>query len=60
MLDTYFLKKNNDYYRDPNGCISAQNVQPAIDAMTKEGYLQGAVDMGKYINTSFLPYPCKA
>jgi len=60
VLDTYFLKKNNDYYRDPNGCISAKNVQPAIDAMTKEGFLPGAVDMGKYIDTSFLPYPCKA
>ena len=45
VLDTYFLKKNNDYYRDPNGCISAKNVQPAIDAMTKEGFLPGAVDM---------------
>jgi hypothetical protein len=35
-------------------------VQPAIDAMTKEGFLPAAVDMGKYIDTSFLPHPCKA
>jgi NitT/TauT family transport system substrate-binding protein len=58
VLDTYYLK-SNDYYRDRNGCISAQNVQPAIDAMAKEGFLPSAVDMGKYIDSSFLPYPCK-
>ena len=51
--------RDNDYYRDPNGCISSKNVQPAIDAMAKEGFLPGAVDMGKYIDASFLPYPCK-
>ena len=59
VLDTYFLTPS-DYYRDRNGCISAQNVQPAIDAMAKEGFLPSPVDMGKYIDTSFLPYPCKA
>jgi NitT/TauT family transport system substrate-binding protein len=59
ILDTYFLTPR-DYYRDPSGCISAQTLQPAIDAMTKEGFLPGPVDMGKYIDTSFLPHPCKA
>jgi ABC-type nitrate/sulfonate/bicarbonate transport system substrate-binding protein len=59
ILNTYFLTPS-DYYRDPSGCIGPRNVQPAIDAMTKEGFLPAAVDMGKYIDTSFLPHPCKA
>jgi NitT/TauT family transport system substrate-binding protein len=59
VLDTYFLTPR-DYYRDRKGCITAQNVQPAIDAMAKEGFLPSAVDMGKYIDASFLPNPCKA
>jgi NitT/TauT family transport system substrate-binding protein len=59
VLDTYFLTPK-DYYRNPTGCIGPQNVQPAIDAMVKEGFLPGPVDMGKYIDTSFLPHPCKA
>lgn len=58
VLDTYFLTPK-DYYRDRNGCVSAKNLQPAIDAMTKEGFLPQRVDMGKYIDPSFLPYPCK-
>lgn len=59
ILDTYFLTPR-DYYRDPSGCISAQTLQPAVDAMTKEGFLPSPVVMGKYIDTSFLPHPCKA
>jgi NitT/TauT family transport system substrate-binding protein len=59
VLDTYFLTPS-DYYRNPTGCIGRENVQPAIDAMTKEGFLPAAVDMGKYIDTSFLPTSCKA
>jgi sulfonate transport system substrate-binding protein len=59
VLDTYFLTPS-DYYRNPTGCISRENVQPAIDAMVKEGFLPAPVDMGKYIDTSFLPTSCKA
>jgi sulfonate transport system substrate-binding protein len=59
VLDTYFLTPR-DYYRDRNGCVSVNNLQPAIDAMAKEGFLASPVDMGKYIDTSFLPFPCKA
>jgi sulfonate transport system substrate-binding protein len=59
VLNTYFLTPR-DYYRDHNACITSANVQPSIDAMVKEGFLAAPVDMGKYIDTSMLPYPCKA
>jgi sulfonate transport system substrate-binding protein len=59
ILGTYFLT-DKDYYRERTGCIDAGKLQPAIDAMAKEGFLAKPVDMGKYINTSFLPHPCKA
>jgi NitT/TauT family transport system substrate-binding protein len=59
VLNTYFLTPR-DYYRDRNGCIGPQNVQPSIDAMVKEGFLAAPVDMAKYIDASMLPYPCKA
>lgn len=59
VLKTYFLTPR-DYYRDRNGCITEANVQPAIDAMVKEGFLASRVEMGKFIDTSMLPYPCKA
>jgi NitT/TauT family transport system substrate-binding protein len=59
VLDTYFLT-DRDYYRERTGCIDASKLQPAIDAMAREGFLPSTVDIGKYINTSFLPSPCKA
>lgn len=59
VLNTYFLTPR-DYYRDRNGCISTANLQPSIDAMVKEGFLAAPVNMGKYIDTSMLPYPCNA
>ena len=57
VLDTYFLTPR-DYYRDPNGCLSAAAVQNPIDAMAREGLLPGSVDAAKSIDLGYLPNPC--
>ena len=57
VLDSYFAT-DRDYYRDPNGCVSAASIQKPIDAMVEEKLLDKKVDAGKYLNLSFLPKPC--
>jgi len=57
VVDSYFLTKA-DYYRDPNACVSAQLLQPLVDAMAADGLLAAPLDMAKYVDTSFLPHPC--
>jgi sulfonate transport system substrate-binding protein len=58
-LDGYFLT-HKDYYRDPNGCVSAATLQRPIDAMVEEGFLAQRVDIAKYIDTQYLPAACPA
>jgi sulfonate transport system substrate-binding protein len=58
VVDAYFLTAK-DYYRDPNACVSAGLVQTLADAMTKDGLLPQAVDMGQFVDTSYLPIACK-
>lgn len=57
LVDSYFLT-GRDYYRDPNACVRADNLQAPIDAMVAEGLLAERVDMAKYVDNSFLPFPC--
>ena len=57
VLDSYFAT-DRDYYRDPNGCVSAASIQKPIDAMVEEKLLDTKVDAAKYLNLSFLPKPC--
>jgi sulfonate transport system substrate-binding protein len=57
VLDSYFAT-SRDYYRDPNGCVSAASIQKPIDAMVEEKLLETRVDASKYLNLSFLPKPC--
>jgi NitT/TauT family transport system substrate-binding protein len=59
LVDSYFITPR-DYFRDRNACVTVKNLQGPIDAMVEEGFLPAKVDMSKYIDTSFLPYPCKA
>jgi len=59
VLDSYFMT-NRDYYRDPNGCITAPIIQTPIDAMYHEGLLEKPVKVADYINTSYLPNSCPA
>ncbi len=59
VLDSYFMTKK-DYYRDPNGCITAPIIQTPIDAMYQQGLLQSPVKVADYINTSYLPAACPA
>jgi sulfonate transport system substrate-binding protein len=58
-LEGYFLT-HKDYYRDPNGCVSAATLQRPIDAMVEEGFLAQRVDIAKYIDTGYLPAACPA
>ncbi len=59
VLDSYFAT-SRDYYRDPNGCISADLIQKPIDAMVSENLIAQSVDIAKYISTSYLPAACPA
>jgi sulfonate transport system substrate-binding protein len=58
-LDGYFMTPR-DYYRDPNGCLTAAAVQAPIDAMAREGLLDGKVDVRQHLDLSFLPNACPA
>jgi sulfonate transport system substrate-binding protein len=58
-LDSYFMTER-DYYRDRNGCVGVKSIQTPIDAMHSEGFIDRAVKVADYINTSYLPYPCSA
>lgn len=58
VLASYFMSPN-DYYRDPEGCVSAQVIQTPVDAMHREGFIERPVDIAKYLNMSYLPNPCK-
>ncbi|HZP79093.1 MAG TPA: ABC transporter substrate-binding protein [Pseudolabrys sp.] len=57
VLDSYFATPR-DYYRDPNGCLTADVVQKPIDAMLEEKLIPAKVDAAKYIDLSYLPHPC--
>jgi len=58
VVDAYFLT-SKDYYRDRNSCVSANLVQTLANAMTEGGLLPRSIDMSQYIDTSYLPFPCK-
>lgn len=58
VVESYFLTKD-DYYRDPNACLGAEQVQPALDAMVAESILSAHVDAKSYIDMSYLPRSCQ-
>jgi NitT/TauT family transport system substrate-binding protein len=58
-LDGYFMTPR-DYYRDPNGCLTVAAVQSPIDAMAREGLLDGMVDVRAHLDLAFLPNACPA
>ena len=57
VLDSYFAT-GRDYYRDPNGCVSAAAIQKPIDAMVEEKLLEAKIDAAKFVDLSYLPKPC--
>lgn len=59
VLDSYFMTPR-DYFRDPDGCVAARLIQGPIDAMHREGFVDRPLDVAKYVDTSYLPKPCKA
>jgi len=58
VLALYAMTKE-DYYRDPDGCVSAKLIQPAVDAMHREGFIEKPLDVSKYVDMSYLPNPCR-
>lgn len=57
VLETYFLLAN-DFYRDLGGCIRPAYLQRVADAMLSQKLLPGPIDMGKYLDLSYLPGKC--
>src|SRR5262245_51778369 len=48
VLASYFITPR-DYYRDPNGCVTAATVQKPIDAMVEYKLIDRPVDAAKYL-----------
>lgn len=57
VIASYFITPH-DYYRDPNGCLSAAVVQKPIDAMLEYQLIDRPVDAAKYMRLQYLPKPC--
>lgn len=57
VLDAYFMTER-DYFRDKNACVKLESIKTPIDAMYAEGLIDKPINVGEYINMSFLPYPC--
>ena len=57
VVDSYCLT-DTDYDRDHNACMSPGMLQTLADAMLADGALPHPVDTAKYVDTSFLPFPC--
>lgn len=56
VLDLFY-GTSEDYYRDQNGCPSAEALQNGVDAMFKVGYLNQSVTIADLIDVSYLPNP---
>jgi sulfonate transport system substrate-binding protein len=56
VLDLFYGTEN-DYYRDPNGCPSAEALQAGVDAMVAVDYLDDSVDIQQLVDVSYLPDP---
>jgi len=57
VLASYFITPR-DYYRDPNGCVTAATVQKPIDAMVEYKLIDRPIDASKYLQLQYLPKPC--
>lgn len=58
VLDSYFMTPR-DYYRDRDGCVSAELIQRPVDAMHREGLIDRPVRIADYMDLSLLPGQCK-
>ena len=59
VLDQYFMTER-DYYRDRDGCVSAEVIQRPVDGMQREGLIDKPVKIADYMDLSLLPGQCKA
>jgi hypothetical protein len=57
VLDSYMMTKN-DYYRNPDACVSAKTIQSPVDAMVAVGLLDKSVKIADYLSMAYLPTPC--
>jgi NitT/TauT family transport system substrate-binding protein len=57
VLDSYMVTER-DYFRDPNGCVTAKTIQGPVDGMVAVGLLEKSVKIADYLNMSYLPMPC--
>jgi sulfonate transport system substrate-binding protein len=54
VVDGYLLTKK-DYLVRRDGKVSAQAIQPVINALAANGFIGNSFDVGKYIDLSYLP-----
>ena len=54
VVDGYLLTKK-DYLVRRDGRISAQSIQPIVDALASNGFIGQTYDIAKYIDLSYLP-----
>jgi len=54
VVDSYLLTKK-DYLVRRDGKLSAEHVQPVIDALASNGFIGAPFDVSKYIDLSYLP-----
>jgi ABC-type nitrate/sulfonate/bicarbonate transport system substrate-binding protein len=54
IVDSYLLSKN-DYLVRRDGRLAAKNIQPIVDALASNGFIQQTFDVSKYTDLSYLP-----
>lgn len=54
VVDGYLLSKK-DYLVRRDGKVSAKAIQPVVDALAANGFIDRAFDVGKYVDLSYLP-----
>ena len=54
VVDSYLLTKK-DYLMRRDGRVSAQHIQPVVDALAANGFIPPGFQVSKYIDLSYLP-----
>jgi ABC-type nitrate/sulfonate/bicarbonate transport system substrate-binding protein len=54
VVDSYLLSKN-DYLVRRDGKLSADHIQPIVNALAENGFIEKRYDISKYVDLSYLP-----
>jgi NitT/TauT family transport system substrate-binding protein len=54
VVDSYLLSKN-DYLVRRDGKLSADHIQPIVNALAENGFIKQRYDVSKYVDLSYLP-----